>query len=213
MRQFHILPFDPGRQGGLDGIGGSACGPQIDKGDDMAGKLAGCLFLGGAVAVTVFSMGPARATPTTGFVGTQIALGRFDDIDVFNQQVLPTNRWRGDGHGQNVWISMQKVKGSSDLYVLNNVWQPGRDTGWHRHPGHSLIIVTAGTVTDYKSDDPDCRPKVYTQGMGFVDEGGDHVHLIRNEGTVPASTMAIQLIPAGAARRIDMAAQPLNCHL
>jgi hypothetical protein len=97
------------------------------------------------------------------------------------------------------------------LYVQNNVWQPGGDTGWHSHPGHSLIIVTAGTVTDYESNDPDCKPSVYTQGMGFVDSGGDHVHLIRNEGTVPASTMAIQLIPANATRRIDAAA-PSNCH-
>jgi hypothetical protein len=39
--------------------------------------------------------------------------------------------------------------------------------------------------------------------MGFVDEGGDHVHVIRNEGPVEARTVAVQLIPAGATRRID----------
>jgi hypothetical protein len=57
--------------------------------------------------------------------------------------------------------------------VQNNVWQPGGTTGWHTHPGHSLIIVTAGTVTAYEGNDPDCTPHVYTQGMGFVDPGGD----------------------------------------
>ena len=96
------------------------------------------------------------------------------------------------------------------MYVQNNVWQPGGSTGWHSHPGHSLIIVTAGAVTAYEGDDPDCKPTVYTQGMGFVDPGGNHVHVLRNEGTVPASTIAVQLIPAGAARRVD-APDPGHC--
>ena len=39
--------------------------------------------------------------------------------------------------------------------------------------------------------------------MTFVDEGGDHVHVIRNEDAVEARTVAVQLIPAGAQRRID----------
>ena len=34
--------------------------------------------------------------------------------------------------------------------------------------------------------------------MGLVDEGGGHVHVIRNEGSVEARTVAVQLIPAGA---------------
>jgi hypothetical protein len=47
--------------------------------------------------------------------------------------------------------------------------------------------------------------------MGFVDPGGDHVHILRNEGDVEAKTIAVQLIPADAARRIDVA-DPGNCH-
>jgi quercetin dioxygenase-like cupin family protein len=92
--------------------------------------------------------------------------------------------------------------------VQNNVWQPGGSTGWHTHPGHSLITVTAGTVTAYEGDDPSCTPHVYTVGMGLVDPGGDHVHVLRNEGSEEARTIAVQLIPAGAARRIDAAANP-----
>lgn len=154
----------------------------------------------------------ARATPATpGYASSTLALGRFGDIDVLNHQVVATNSFRGANPGDVMWVSMQKTRGTSDLYVQNNTWQPGTDTGWHSHFGHSLIIVTAGTVTDYESDDPDCKPQVYTQGMGFVDSGGDHVHLIRNEGNVVASTIAVQLIPAGAARRIDQP-QPANCH-
>jgi hypothetical protein len=36
------------------------------------------------------------------------------------------------------------------------------------------------------------------------------VHIIRNEGSILASTIAVQLIPAGATRRIDEPA-PGNC--
>jgi hypothetical protein len=161
-----------------------------------------CAVLLSAVIVTgLIYTGTARATPAIGFVGTTIALGRFGDIDVFNQATAKS--------GPN-WMSMQKTQGDSDLYVQNNVWQPGGTTGWHSHPGHSLIIVTAGTVTDYESNDPGCKPTVYTKGMGFVDSGGDHVHNIRNESDEVAGTVAIQLIPAGATRRID-APQPSNC--
>ena len=108
------------------------------------------------------------------------------------------------------WQAKINTKGRSDLYVQSNVWAPGGTTGWHTHPGPSLIIVTAGAVTAYDGDDPTCTPHVYSQGMGFVDPGGTHVHVLRNEGNVEASTIAVQLVPTAAIRRID-AADPGNC--
>jgi quercetin dioxygenase-like cupin family protein len=168
--------------------------------------------VGAALVMGAVYSGRAWATPANGFVSTTVALGHFSDIDVFNQQLLATSPWRDVSQGQNIWTSMQKTKGDSDLYVLNNVWPPGGDTGWHSHPGHSLIIVTAGTLTEYESDSPDCKPTVYTAGTGFVDPGGEHVHLIRNEGSVQASTITVQLIPANAQRRIDEP-EPASCHI
>lgn len=167
----------------------------------MRKRMIGVVLLGTALLITSFYVGKALATPSSGFMGSTIAVGRFGEFDVFNK-LIP--------HGGNVWLSLQKTKGLSDAYVQSNVWQPGGHTGWHTHPGHSLIIVAAGTVTAYEGNDPTCKPSVYTQGMGFVDPGGDHVHLIRNEGTIPASTIAFQLLPAGAPRRID-APDPGNC--
>lgn len=163
-----------------------------------------------AVGVTaLYHAKKALATPQSGFSGTTIATGRFGEIDVFNQ-LLPPEATHQLGQKPDIWLSWQKTKGASDAYVQNNVWQPGGSTGWHTHPGHSLIIVTAGAITAYEGNDPDCKPHVYTQGMGFVDPGGDHVHNIRNEGTTEARTVAVQLIPAGATRRID-ADNPGNC--
>ena len=175
----------------------------------MRRKLMWITLLGAAIMVTAPYARRVLATPATGgFVGTTLAVGRFDEINVFNHLAPPD--LGGAQQGGEVWLSLQKTKGASDVYLQSNVFPPGASSGWHTHPGHSLLIVTAGTVTAYEGDDQECRPHVYTQGMGFVDPGGDHVHNIRNEGSVEARTMVVQLIPAGAGRRND-AANPGHC--
>jgi predicted metal-dependent enzyme (double-stranded beta helix superfamily) len=151
----------------------------------------------------------AKATTADGYTSTTLAQGRIGSFDVFNH-FLPDGSQSND-QWRHVWLSWQKTKGLSDLYVQSNVWAPGGTTGWHSHPGHSLIIVTAGTVTNYESDDPECKPKSYSAGMAFVDEGGDHSHTIRNEGNVQAQTIAFQVIPADQPRRIDVPTVPGNC--
>jgi quercetin dioxygenase-like cupin family protein len=174
----------------------------------MQRKMTGVILLSGLLLVLSPYASRVLATPAAGFVGTTLAVGRFGDINVFNH-LIPPNFWKSRHHAD-LWLSWQRTKGASDVYVQSNVWQPGGSTGWHTHPGHSLIIVTAGEVTAYEGDDRKCRPTVYSQGMGFVDPGGDHVHNLRNEGTVEARTIAVQLIPADATRRID-AESPGNC--
>ncbi len=164
------------------------------------------------ILVAALCAGSIRATPPSGFAGTTLALGRFGNIAVKLRAFLPASARPGEHEEDDdaFWSSIQRTRGDSDLYVQNNVWAPGGTTGWHSHPGHSLIIVTSGAVTAYEADDPSCTPRVYTVGMGFVDAGGDHVHVLRNEGSAEARTVAVQLVPAGATRRIDAAA-PFTC--
>jgi len=74
-------------------------------------------------AIAVIALYCARnvwATPASGFVGKTVAVGRFGDIDVFNHAILPDPDREGD-NGK-AWISWQKTKGASDVYVQNNVW-------------------------------------------------------------------------------------------
>jgi len=181
-------------------------------------------FIGAIVVATLHYAGRVWATPANGFKATTIATGTFSEFEVFNHAVLPNPKADDedkDKDDRNVWLSIQKTKGLSDLYVQSNVWQPVSptgvmaSTGWHTHPGHSLIIVTSGTITEY---DAECKPHVYTFVAGqpaptLVDPGHGHVHIIRNEGSVPASTIAVQLVPFDpnkANRRIDAPA-PANC--
>jgi quercetin dioxygenase-like cupin family protein len=137
------------------------------------------------------------ATPPSGFTATQQWKGVFDRIHVTTNDV--------PGHR----VSIQ-TKGLSDAYVTRNTIDPGGQSGWHTHPGPSLIIVTAGEVTAYSGDDRKCRPMRYAAGQGFVDPGDGSVHLLRNETAAPAETVAFQILPRDAQRRIDMPA-PGNC--
>lgn len=177
----------------------------------MRRKLMWVLLVGAATVVSaLYYAGNVWATPAHKFKSTTLYQGTFGEIDVFNY-FIPPNLNDEEAQKKSIWLSLQKTKGSSDLYVQQNVWQAGGDTGWHTHPGHSLIIVTEGTVTAYEGDDPDCKPHVYSKGMTFVDPGGDHVHIIRNEGNVEAQSIAVQLIPTGQPRRIEVG-DPGNCH-
>jgi hypothetical protein len=172
----------------------------------MRRKLNWLLAVSIAILGAIAYVGTIQATSAWGFSASTISVGRLPEFDVTHQLVSapPADRTQIP----NVWLSLQKTKGPSDLYVQSNVWQVGGFTGWHTHPGHSLVTVTAGTLTNYDGDDPTCTPKVYTAGMTFVDHGGDHAHMVRNEGFVEARTTAVQLIPAGATRRIDADANP-----
>jgi quercetin dioxygenase-like cupin family protein len=100
------------------------------------------------------------------------------------------------------WLLITRVKGDSDLYITQNTFQPGGQSGWHTHPGPSLITVTEGTVTVYEDD---CTSTTYSVGESFTDIGCGDVHNIRNETGAEAKTIAVQIVPHGATRRIDAA--------
>ena len=94
-----------------------------------------------------------------------------------------------------------RTHGLTDGYVVDNTFGPGDTSGWHSHPGPSIIFVVHGTVTNYDSDVPNCAGQVYAAGSSFTDPGGRDVHMLKNEGTQLAETIAVQFLPAGAARK------------
>ena len=98
-----------------------------------------------------------------------------------------------------------KTKGLSDVWVVQNRIVPGGHTGWHSHPGPSLVSVVSGQATQYRSDAP-LTPIVFSAGTAFVDEGGDHAHIVVNEGEIDLVLVAVQILPSGAPRRIDVPA-------
>jgi len=145
------------------------------------------------VASSVAFPAEVQATPQSGFVGTVLWHGPFGDLDIKTKS--------------QIFDLKLKTNGDSDLYVTHNVISVGGTSGWHTHPGPSLVTVTVGEITIY--DDVVCAAKRLTAGQTFVDYGDD-AHLIRNESQASAETGSVQVIPRGATRRID-APQPNNC--
>jgi len=148
------------------------------------------------VSGLITSSGTALATPSEGFTSTVVGPTRFDEIDVETR----TGNYE----------ARITTNGLSDVYIVTNRVVPGGQSGWHTHPGPSVVSVKSGIATVYSGDDPNCTPQFYHAGTGFIDEGGGSVHLVRNEGNVELELVAFQVIPLGAQRRID-APYPHNC--
>lgn len=161
--------------------------------------VATAVFAGNVMATPNPAQQPSPS-PSPSPITMILGKAQFDEIDV-HAHTIPANVWR----------ARLKTEGQSDVYAVDNKFPVGSSTGWHSHPGPSLILVIAGTVTNYMGDDPTCTGHSYSQGQGFVDPGGKDVHMLRNQGTIAAETIAVQLLPQGAPRKIDKP-DPGNCH-
>jgi hypothetical protein len=119
------------------------------------------VFLVAVVGVGVY-VGSVLATPAVNQTTSTIAKSTFDPIKI-----------KAKSDPANVWRAMLKTRGQSDVYVVDNKFSPVdhvnnivAGTGWHSHPGPSLIFVLSGTVTNYTSDDTKCTGQKHTAGQG-----------------------------------------------
>ena len=87
------------------------------------------------------------------------------------------------------------VAGPVDVAVADLMFQPGGTTGWHVHPGVTLVTVKSGTVTRTLAHG--CKRERFQAGQAFVEEP-NVVHMVRNLGTVPAETIVTFVVPVGA---------------
>ena len=66
----------------------------------------------------------------------------------------------------------------TNTIVADFTFGPNSATGWHTHPGKTLVTVKSGTFTVYHAND--CEARVYGPGDAFV-ELPSTVHIGRNE--------------------------------
>jgi quercetin dioxygenase-like cupin family protein len=161
-------------------------------------------LVGSALAAGAFA-GNVLADQPGGVSTLVMAKSLFDEFKT-DAKTIPADTWQAG----------LRTHGASDVYVVDNKFSaatatsPGGSTGWHSHPGPSLILVVSGTVTNYSGDDPTCAGHDYTAGQGFIDPAGT-VHEVRNNTTSPAEDIAVQLLPQGAVRKTPQP-EPANCH-
>jgi quercetin dioxygenase-like cupin family protein len=150
-----------------------------------------------AVGVTVMALlalvvGAAFATSPSGVTPT-----------------LLTRATLGEFVAHNDGITLKSPGGSADVTNVRVDLQPGGSTGWHHHPGVAVVAVASGTVTEY---DKECRKSVIAAGQGFV-ESQDRVHLVHNEGSVPAVLYVTFITPTETPQGVTISdPQPKDCN-
>jgi hypothetical protein len=122
-----------------------------------------------ALCVGMAAATGALATPGSGVVTSPVvARGAFaDSTDI---------KFKITGFGQQVI----HARNAQDTVVQQIVIGPGGHTGWHSHPGPVVVVIKAGALTFYSSEDPTCTGRTYTVGQAFIDSGQGHVHIARN---------------------------------
>ena len=106
-------------------------------------------------------------------------------------------------------VELKRANGEADVAVAKVTLEPGGSTGWHHHPGVTLVSVASGTVTEYYED---CGKTVLKAGEGFF-EGSDKPHTVQNTGSGDAVLYATLIVPSSTSTeglRIDDP-QPENC--
>ena len=99
------------------------------------------------------------------------------------------------------------IRPGTNTVVAEFTFGANTSTGWHSHPGKTLVTVQQGTFTVYHDN---CHAHVYEAGDAFV-ELPSSVHVGRNEtsGTVKLGVVFTN-VPIGGSPRIDQP-QPAGC--
>lgn len=75
-----------------------------------------------------------------------------------------------------------------ETVTTRTVLPPGAGSGWHRHPGALVVLVTSGVLTTYGLDGSPCRGRDVPAGTVLFEAdaaGARWPHFVRNRGTVP----------------------------
>ena len=89
--------------------------------------LAVLVGLGG---VGLSSGGVFATTPTTAPTTTILAKSTFEELNI--RAMAPD------------WRAKLRTKGQSDVYVVDNKFVPGAETGWHSHPAPASFSWSPG---------------------------------------------------------------------
>ena len=116
------------------------------------------------------------------------------------------------GAGQSgEWFQISQREGN-DVVTVQNTFLAGGFSGWHSHPGLTMVIVVSGEITLFREavKGGKCRVQTYVAGDVFLERPGDQANAV-NHGTVAAVVAATFFnVPHGTPTRIDRTA-PLNC--
>jgi hypothetical protein len=153
------------------------------------------LLAGAAITLAIAGASVALATPPSG--QTLMPLGR-------GSLAKPVNINEKLANGR---VKIQ-TQGALDVLAAQFTLAPGGTSGWHKHPGPHITIVTQGTLTEI---DAKCKSHNLGAGQADIDSGGS-VDKIENRGSTPVVFYVTFLVPRGViVPRIDEPA-PKGCN-
>jgi quercetin dioxygenase-like cupin family protein len=150
-----------------------------------------------------------RRVVTIGLISMGLAVGTFAvasaDGGVGFSSVLI-----GSGQAtRSVGIGVQQ---GSDVVVTQNTITPGGSSGWHSHPGMTVVVVQSGELTLHFEGvhGGPCQTETYTAGQVFFELPQNEQNAV-NPGSVN-TVVAVTFfgVPHGGSARIDRP-NPGNC--
>jgi hypothetical protein len=165
-------------------------------------RTAALLVLGALVPGVA---GVALATPPDGLTSELLARGVAGKFRI---------------HDESMGLKME-AKRDTDVAVVRATLAPGGTTGWHGHPGPSLVIVKSGTLTmrepRHRRDHGHhhggwrrCSEQTFPAGSAFVHPVHEH-EFVNNSG-VTTEFVVVYFVPAGATPLLnDVPIPPREC--
>ena len=146
--------------------------------------------------LTLLWSGGAQATPAKDF-SSDVTMTFVEKLRVISEEEVDSRgRRREDGHRQAHRHETPPTSTSSPIRSCRGATAAGTRTRARAWCWSSPVPRRV-----YEGDDPSCAPTIVPAGGSFIDAGGTHVHMVRNESaTQTLVTLAFQVIPAGAAR-------------
>jgi hypothetical protein len=126
-------------------------------------------------------------------------------------------------HDESMGLRME-ARQKTDVAVVRATLEPGGSTGWHGHPGPSMVVVKTGALTMREATHRErgqqhgigrggrrrCSEETFPAGSSFVHP--EHEHEFVNKTDVVAEFYVIYLVPAGAAPLLnDVPIPPREC--
>ena len=116
------------------------------------------------------------------------------------------------GRGQSAHSFGVQQRKSNDVATNQNTVQPAGYSGWHSHPGTSVLILQSGQLTLFSEPIAGgaCSVHTYTAGQVFLEHPDSEYNAV-NTGTEPA-VVAVTFfnVPHGGSSRIEQT-NPGNC--
>ena len=96
----------------------------------------------------------------------------------------------------------------TDVALVKAAIIPAGETGWHQHPGPSIVIVQAGSLTMRSPHRRHCMEQQFVAGEMFEHPAGEHNFIA---GPTGVEFYVSYFVPAGSTPLLTPTTQPAQC--